>query len=573
MGVYERPLANGRIVYRVGVWFNGKTHFETVGTDKRVAQRLDKLRKREVAAGTYAPKRESSGSTTILDYAADWFEARGNRTKSDDAQRMRDHILPRVGKIKLEDLTRANVKALISALIADDQTISIKTAKNAFGVFRTMMQEAFDSDLIARDPCGRLPRGTWPSDAVAGEKGKRKREIYPREDVVQLTTSDKLSPGILVLDNILFYTGVRQGEGCGLTWRQWTRDALPLGALAVDWQYDHQPLKQDEQPRRVPVHPVLAAILDWWWSEGFALTYGRAPKLDDFIVPRLAHGRWDTGRILGPKSECHTKSSSYKAFTRACEKLGIQNRTLHSTRHTMITASRRGDATGRLKAPLERITHNANRDIIDRYTHWEWEPLCEAIVAIAYASAAVRTAPPAQETARAAEPVAHENRSDSAVFVGDGALEFAAEFAAFAATREIIEQNSGGAGNRTRPTTHVSSGKTTNIRVDASSDHPPHSSQIVQVDAGFAAGQTSAEDAALNYLLAGSRGEPCADLALQMATAVMSEPRVQLAMTVLGGGPHAHSRATDLAGLVLSKVGALPTPQATDSTSEKRGAK
>lgn len=572
MGVYKRPLANGSHIYRVGVRFNGKTHFETVGTDKRVAERLDKQRKREVAAGTYAPQGKSSGSTTILDYTAEWFEQRGNRTRKDDAQRMRDHILPRVGSLKLQDLSRVHVKDLIRALIAEDQTMSIKTAKNAFGVFRTMMQEAFDSELIPRDPCGRLPRGTWPSDAAAGTKGKRKREIYSRDEVVRLTTSDQLPPAVRVLNSIFFYTCVREGEGCGLTWRQWTRDSAPLGALAIDWQYDHKPLKQDEQPRRVPVHPVLAETLDWWWSEGFALTYGRAPTQDDFIVPRLAAGRWNKVRTLGARSEGHTKSSCYKAFSRACAKLGIECRSLHSTRHTGITAARRGDLTGALLAPLERITHNAKGVIIDCYTHWEWEPLCRAILAISYTPAAAPKADPAAEPKLPVTPP-----TPTAVATPRGLVEFATIFAASATGCEMIEEVGGGAGNRTRLTTHDPAGKPTNPRVEAAPGDPPNSRQFVQVDARFAAGQSAVDEVARNYLVAGSRGEPCAELALQLAAAVMSEPRVQLAMAVLDGGPHAHSRATDLAALVLSEtapqVGALPTRQTTEARSGQGSAK
>lgn len=540
MGVYKRQMAGGRIVYRVGVWFNGKTHFEMAGTDKRVAQRLDKQRKREVADGTYVPKRESSGTTTIIDYAVEWFVTRGNRTKKDDAQRMRDHILPRVGSTKLQDLSRADVKKLIAALVADDQTVSIKTAKNAFGVFRTMMQEAFDSELITRDPCGRLPRGTWPSDAQAGDKGKQRRTIYPKEDVVQLTTNPKLSPGVLVLNNLFFYTGAREGEVCGLTWRQWTRDSLPLGALAIDWQYDRKPLKQDEQPRRVPVHPVLAALLDWWWREGFVLTYSRAPTADDYIVPRLAPGRWDKLRTLGVKSECHTKSSAYKAFTRGCAKLGIECRTLHSTRHTAITAARRGFTSDALKAPLERITHNAKGDIVDCYTQWEWEPLCDAILAIAYAPAA-----PAQQ------PIAPAPSAPRSA-LGDG--EFARLFARSWTDRETVGEFGGGAGNRTRPTTHDPARKTTNLDDEHTSGDPADSRQIVQGDARLAAGQSAAARVARKYLAAGADGAPCDDLALQLASAVMAEPLVRLAGSVLAGGEHLHSRATELAELVLRSV-------------------
>jgi hypothetical protein len=38
--------------------------------------------------------------------------------------------------------------------------------------------------------------------------------------------------------------------------------------------------------------------------------------------------------------------------------------------------ARRGGAR---KDVLERITHNASGDIIDRYTTFDWLPLCEAV--------------------------------------------------------------------------------------------------------------------------------------------------------------------------------------------------
>ncbi|MFZ5894776.1 MAG: hypothetical protein ACOY0T_27175 [Myxococcota bacterium] len=31
---------------------------------------------------------------------------------------------------------------------------------------------------------------------------------------------------------------------------------------------------------------------------------------------------------------------------------------------------------------VERITHNASGTIVDHYTHWDWEPLCQAVLAI-----------------------------------------------------------------------------------------------------------------------------------------------------------------------------------------------
>jgi len=46
-------------------------------------------------------------------------------------------------------------------------------------------------------------------------------------------------------------------------------------------------------------------------------------------------------------------------------------------------------------------------------------------------------------------------------------------------------------------------------------------------------------------------GLPCAELAVELARAVLGHPEVQLAQNVLEGGSFAHARATELANRVL----------------------
>jgi hypothetical protein len=52
---------------------------------------------------------------------------------------------------------------------------------------------------------------------------------------------------------------------------------------------------------------------------------------------------------------------------------------VHDTRHTFITLSRRDGAR---KDHLEKVTHNAVGDIVDRYTAVDWEPLCAAVACL-----------------------------------------------------------------------------------------------------------------------------------------------------------------------------------------------
>jgi hypothetical protein len=37
---------------------------------------------------------------------------------------------------------------------------------------------------------------------------------------------------------------------------------------------------------------------------------------------------------------------------------------------------------GAWKEVLEKVTHNARGDIVDAYTHWDWAPLCEAVLCL-----------------------------------------------------------------------------------------------------------------------------------------------------------------------------------------------
>jgi hypothetical protein len=121
-----------------------------------------------------------------------------------------------------------------------------------------------------------------------------------------------------------------------------------------------------------PHPPVLAEKLGWWWREGFEPTNCRKPEPGDFVIPRRENGRVD-------KLVNHTKKTGAHLWARACREAGVESLTLHSTRHTFITLARRGRARAEV---VERITHNAAGTIVDHYTHRDWQPLRQAVLAV-----------------------------------------------------------------------------------------------------------------------------------------------------------------------------------------------
>lgn len=365
MGVFARQRRSGIIYYVSFIW-NGKQVQERAGTDKRQAQILERRRKREVAEGTYRPD-QISGSTSLATYSLTWLDARQRRdirTVRDDATRLKLHVLPMLGARRIDSITRKDVRQLVETLRANEN-LAPKTVRNIYGTLRTLFRDALIEELVLLDPCI-LPRNTLPSPRdISPTSARRQPGMFTREEVLLLLTDERVPTDRHVLYALLFLTGMRHGEAVGRRFREFDSTSHPLGSLMVATQYNNQPLKT-KTPRVVPVHPILACTLIAWQQEGFHASYGRPPSHDDLIVPSR------TGK-------CRVSGTTHQNLQRDCRALGIPGRRTHDTRHTFISLARRDGAR---KEIIERITHNSRGDIVDRYTTFDWEPLCEAVACL-----------------------------------------------------------------------------------------------------------------------------------------------------------------------------------------------
>jgi integrase len=378
MALVPRKRKGDVVHYQIAVWWKGKRYWEPAGADKREARRLEARRKREVKDGTYVPPAARSGGITVKAYAERFFAGRTNRNAGSERKQVERHALAAAwfADMRMDDLEPPLFLQLVKELRAKTQLVGgvpkrvlgEKSIANIHGTIRTMFADAHFNKIIPFNPCV-LPRGTF-------KRKSKPRAPYTGAEV-QAFLSDAVSVNRRLFIWIAFYTGMREGEICGRRFRDWIRDASPLTALVCETQYNDQPLKGDEdegeaRPRVIPVHPKLQAMLEWWWAEGWEMVYCRRPTLNDWIAPNFYHSERN-----------HTKSSGYKLWRKACEEAGVTNHSLHSTRHTFITFARRG--TPRTDA-VEAITHNSKGEMIDYYNHWQWGPLCEAMVPLDFGS-------------------------------------------------------------------------------------------------------------------------------------------------------------------------------------------
>lgn len=367
MAVIGRKRKSG-IVYFVALRQHGRLVWQRSGADEREAKRLEARMKKEIKAGTFG--RAHTGATLVRTYLRSWLDARKVRSADTEATHIEDHVLTRAWftSMRMEDVRTHHAERLVeewksTISKATEERLSPKYVANIFGTVHTAFRSALRRGIIDKDPFD-LERGVVPRG------GRRTRTPYGKLAIRTLLTSVDVSHSARVFAALAILTGMREGEICGRTWKDWDREAAPLTSLTVDTQYNGQPLKTAEQvgdkPRRIPVHPMLEKVLTWWWDVGFELVHLRRPTLADPIVP-------------ASDGEHHTRSSAYKMWRKALTKAGVDNLSLHSTRHTFITLCRRGGARDDV---LERVTHNARGTMIDQYTHFDWDPLCESVLCL-----------------------------------------------------------------------------------------------------------------------------------------------------------------------------------------------
>jgi integrase len=380
MGWFKRE--RGTKTYYYATFMAGKgadrrQEQEYAGTTKKQALELAAKRAREVRDGTYS-KEHRTAAVTVAAYAKTWGVARTNKTADDDRARLRDHVVPHIGHMRMADVEPKTLRDLINKLV-ELGTIAPATIHNVYGSVSTMFRTAVFEKLIPATPCVLL-KGMLPAIP------SKPKAIYEKSDLLKLVTCEKIP-----LDRRTFYaltglSAMRHGEAAGRRWRDYDTGTPILGCLSVDTQYDGEPLKSPDgepRPRRVPVHPTLARLLQHWRHVGFPQMFGRSPRPEDFIVPSRR----------GPQ-HCRTVRRSLACLTETrepkgraghrlsdCDAAGVTPLTFHRLRDTCISLARRDGAR---KDVFERISHNSKGDIVDGYTLFDWAPLCEAMLCLRF---------------------------------------------------------------------------------------------------------------------------------------------------------------------------------------------
>jgi integrase len=177
---------------------NGKQYSKMFNTKTDARQFLAKVHADIVRGAWIDPRR---GRITLADYAEHWVASRNLRPRTEqEYQRiLRLHILPKLGKIALSQMTPAMVRTWNSNLVRSTSG-STQTAK-AYRLLHAIFATAVSDELVARQPC---------SVKGAGIERPPERPTASVEQVFAL--SDALGERWVALILLAAFGGLRWGE-------------------------------------------------------------------------------------------------------------------------------------------------------------------------------------------------------------------------------------------------------------------------------------------------------------------------------------------------------------------------
>jgi integrase len=190
-------------------------------TRKEAAEKLT-----EAMAGRDQGLVFDAGKLTVAEHLERWLEdvvkpSASHRTYSTNAQQVRTHIGPTLGRIKLKGLRKAHIDRLYREML--DSGLSTSTVRRVHAVLHRALEEAVKGDLIPRNP------------AVHANKPKVTLEEPEPLDTSQAAAFLNAAKGdrFEALYILCLMCGLRQGEALALRWRDIDLDE---GTLRVNLQ-------------------------------------------------------------------------------------------------------------------------------------------------------------------------------------------------------------------------------------------------------------------------------------------------------------------------------------------------
>ena len=325
----------------------GKTQKEVTKKLKEATAALD--------AGTYiAPCKMTVGEWLDI-----WAEGYLNSVKFSTVcsykATIRTHLKPGLGAIKLDMLDAHTVQSFYNGLEKDTKqrkALSPKTIKNVHGVLHKALQQAIKNGYIRFNP----------ADACDLPRREKKEMHNLNEDKISEFLKAIKGHRFEALFTVTLFTGMREGEVCGLLW-----DCVDLdkGTLTINKQLQkvrnsggvHKLVEtKNSKVRTITAAPYVVSVL-------------RRVKHQQ-LENRLRCGEcWvDSGFVFTDELGQHLKPQTvYRDFKKVVASIGCEEVRFHDLRHSYaVAAISSGDD---IKTVQSNLGHATAAFTLDIYGH------------------------------------------------------------------------------------------------------------------------------------------------------------------------------------------------------------
>ena len=327
-------------------------------TQKEVAQKL-KAATAALDDGTYIAPNKMTVAQWLDTWQAEYLANVKPSTVSSYEATIRNHLKSGIGAIRLDALTTHDIQEFynsLHSLTENRNALSSKTIKNIHGILHHALEQAMLKNYIRSNP----------SNACVIPKAIKKKVKPMNEhqiaDFLKSIKGHKYENMFLVA----LFTGMRQGEVCGL---QWECVDFDNGTILIDKQlqslrgkvrddkekYALVPTKNGKE-RTITATPYVMDIL---WKTKQAQDANRKDFGSDFVKNGLVFTDEIGNRV--------TPQALYRAFKLVVTELNMKDVRFHDLRHSYAVVSlKSGDD---VKTVQENLGHATASFTLDTYGH------------------------------------------------------------------------------------------------------------------------------------------------------------------------------------------------------------
>ncbi len=280
-----------------------------------MAERLTKLL-REQHTGTLA----KDGQLTVGAFLTDWLAHKRVRpsTRRGYETWVHQHLVPALGRIRLEKLQPQDIDAMVHAKLAAG--LAPRTVHHMRAVLRAALAQAVRYELVPRNVATHSNAVSVPDNEMCVFSPDEARAF------LEAVSGDRLE----ALYGVVLALGLRQGEALGLRWEDVDLEARRLVVVNALQRVDGKLVLVSPKTRRSRRTIELPDS---------AVSALRAHKVRQVEERLLAGGRWrDTGHVLTTTVGTPLDGTSVtKAFQRLLVRAGLPRLRFHDLRHSCAT--------------------------------------------------------------------------------------------------------------------------------------------------------------------------------------------------------------------------------------------